>query len=64
MEFVILQGSVRGPPLFLISINDLNQAIKFCKVRSFFDDTNLIHFKRSVNKLNKYVNLNLKMLTG
>ena len=49
--------------MFLIYINDLNQALKFCKVHHFADDTNLIHFSKSVYRLNKYVNLDLKNLT-
>ena len=35
------QRSVLGPVLFLLYINDLNQAITFCKVHDFADDTNL-----------------------
>ena len=57
------QGSVLGPQLFLVYINDLNQALKFRKVFHFADDTNLIHFSKSVNRLNKYANLDLKNLT-
>ena len=57
------RGSVLEPLLFLIYINDLNHAIKFCKVHHFADDTNLLHFSKSITRLNKYVNLDMKNLT-
>ena len=56
------QGSVLGPLLFLLYINDLNQAIKFCKVHHFADDTNLLYLGKSIKKLNKLVNIDLKHL--
>ena len=56
------QGSVLGPPLFLLYINDLNQANKFCKVHHFTDDTNLLYSGESIKKLHKIVNIDLKNL--
>ena len=57
------QGSVLDPLLMTFIVNDLIQAIKFCKVHHFADDTNLLHCSKSITKLNKYVNLDMKNLT-
>ena len=58
----IPQESVLGPLLFLLYINDLNQAIKFCKVHHFADDTNLLCLSNSIKKLNKLDYADLKHL--
>ena len=53
-------GSVLGSILFLIFINELDQAIKFCKVCHFADDTNLLCLSNFTKRLNKLVNADLK----
>ena len=45
MKLGVPRGSVLGTLLFLIYINDLHTAIKYCNIRHFADDTNLLHNK-------------------
>ena len=58
------QGSILGPLLFLIYINDLHNSIKFCKTHHFADDTNLLYFNKSAKQLNKHVNYDLKHIVN
>ena len=54
-----------GPYFFLyIYINDLHVAIKHCKVHHSADDTNLLIINKSLTRLNKLLNIDLKNLTN
>ena len=56
------QGSVLGPLLFLIYINDLNGVVNFSKIHHFADDTNILYASNSLKDINKKINRDLKSI--
>ena len=56
------QRSVLGLLLFLIYINDLNEAISHYIIHHFADDTNILFLHISLKKINKYINHDLSQI--
>ena len=55
-------GSVLGLLLFLLYISDLHKAMMHCSVHHFADDTNLLLIDKSLKRINKHINHDLKHL--
>ena len=56
------QGSILGPLLFLIYINDMHFAMQFSTTYHFADDTNLLYSCTSLKVLRKRLNNDLALL--
>ena len=56
------QGSILGPLLFTIYINDMHKALPNSSVFHFADDTNLLFSSTTSKKIHKVINNELKLL--
>ena len=59
IKYGVPQGSILGPLLFLIYINDLSRSIKNSKIHHFADDANLLYASSSLKDINKKINFDL-----
>ena len=56
------QGSILGPLLFIIYINDMHKALDKSTVHHFADDTNLLFSHKNPNVIRKTMDNELKLL--
>ena len=62
INYGVPQGSVLGPLLFIIYINNLPGSLTYCKPIIFADDTTL-SYKGSINNMFANMNQDLKLLS-
>lgn len=58
------QGSILGPLLFIILINDVHLVLDKCNVLMYADDTVIFFSEKSVAAVEEVLNREAKLVTG
>ena len=56
------QGSILGPLLFLIHINDMHLVTEHADMHHFADNTSLLYGHKSIKKINQIINFEIKKI--
>ena len=62
ITYGVLQGSILGPLLFLIHINDVPLHVENCKTIMYADDTVLLFSDKTEDEINKAINQDANLL--